>query len=406
MRRILIVSMLALLLLPNSGQAAQPASESLGWRGDASGRYPDAQPPVTWSIEKNLKWRASVGTSNSSPIVVGDKILLMAEPDVLLCVDRATGRLLWQQSSRFADLPPAARPPNAPHYETSCGYTTPTPVCDGNNIYVLLGNGIVASYTLAGQRNWITWLPAEQTSTYGRSSSPILAGDVLVAPVSHLHGIDRKTGALMWEAKSVPTAYGTPLVIELDKMTTVVTSTGFAVRASDGVILAKNLGSLVYGSPVADGDTVYFVGPELTAVKLSLAGEKVLSKRLFDESLDGEYIASPVLDNGLLHTITSNAIYVVIDAQTGKLVSEPKTLELPPAGDSKPDGPTTYPSPTLAGGMLYLSNTRGETFVIRARKDYEEISRNRLPGGSLACPVFAGKQLFLRGGKELFCIEQ
>src|SRR5258706_222922 len=118
---------LALLTLPTAGRAADPKSQSLGWRSDASGRYPDAEPPTSWSIEKNLKWRASVGTSNSSPIVVGDKILLMAEPDMLLCLDRATGRLLWQQSSRFADLPPAAQPAKAPHYETSCGDTTPTP---------------------------------------------------------------------------------------------------------------------------------------------------------------------------------------------------------------------------------------------------------------------------------------
>src|SRR5205823_11939492 len=101
MLRIPIALVLALLMLPTAGRAADPKSQSLGWRGDASGRYPDTEPPISWSIEKNLKWRASVGTSNSSPIVVGDKILLMAEPDMLLCLDRATGRLLWQQSSRF-----------------------------------------------------------------------------------------------------------------------------------------------------------------------------------------------------------------------------------------------------------------------------------------------------------------
>jgi outer membrane protein assembly factor BamB len=404
MIRIPMFSVLALMLLMNSGRAADPAPQSFGWRGDTSGRYPDAKPPTTWSIEKNLKWRLKVGASNSAPVVAGDKVLLMAEPDKLLCLERATGQLLWEQTSAMADLAPAARPAEAPHYETSCGYTTPTPVCDGKVVYVLLGNGIVASYTLSGQRNWITWLPAEQTSPYGRSSSPILAGDVLIAPMSHLHGIDRKTGKLLWEAKGVESAYGTPVVVDLSGTAMVITPGGFAVRASDGKVLAKDLGSLMYGSPVAEGNTVYFVGPELTAVKLSLAGDKVSVKRLFDENLDGEYMASPVLHDGLLFTITTSAIYVVIDAKTGKPVFEPRTLELLPAGDPKTGAPTVYPSPTLAGGMLYLSNTGGETFVLRAGKAYEEISRNRLPSGCPACPVFAGGQMFLRGETELYCI--
>ncbi len=394
------------MLIMNVARAAESMPQIFGWRRDTSGRYADAQPPTTWSTEKNIKWRLKVGASNSAPVVAGDKLVLMAEPDKVLCLERATGQLLWEQTSTIADIAPAARPAEMPRYETSCGYTTPTPLCDGKDVYILLGNGIVASYTLEGRRNWMTWLAAEPTTAYGRSSSPVLAGDVLIAPMSHLHGIDRKTGKLLWEDKEVDSAYGTPVVVDLNGTAIVVTPSGFALRPADGKILAKNLGSLLYGSPVVEGTTVYFVGPELTAVTLSLTGEKLSFKRLFDELLDGEYIASPILNDGLLHTITSSAIYVVIDAKTGKPVVEPKTLELLPAGDSKPGGPTTYPSPALAGGMLYLSNTDGETFVIRAGKTYEEIARNQLPKGSPASPVFAGKQMFLRGAKEVYCIEQ
>ncbi|MDB5333110.1 MAG: hypothetical protein JWP03_4261, partial [Phycisphaerales bacterium] len=71
------------------------------------------------------------------------------------------------------------------------------------------------------------------------------------------------------------TAYGTPAVVDLGNTPVVVTPTGYAVRASDGKVLAKDLGHLEYASPLADRDTVYFVGPELTAVKLTLAGDKL-----------------------------------------------------------------------------------------------------------------------------------
>ncbi|MDB5333111.1 MAG: Pyrrolo-quinoline quinone repeat-containing protein [Phycisphaerales bacterium] len=180
----------ALLIGYATARSAEPTAP-VGWRGDGSGRYAQSQPPHSWSEKTNIAWRTKVGQGSSSPVVVGDKILLLSEPDKLLCLERATGRLLWEQSSGFADLPPNARPAKLPRYETSCGYTTPTPICDGANNYVVIGNGIVASYTLSGERNWIVWLSAEQTSAYGRSASPMLAGEVLIAPVSDLYGLDR-----------------------------------------------------------------------------------------------------------------------------------------------------------------------------------------------------------------------
>jgi len=104
-------------------------------------------------------------------------------------------------------------------------------------------------------------------------------------------------------------------------------------------------------------------------------------------------------------TLNSAAVYSVVDAQKGTLVFEPKTLELPPAGEPKTGSPTAYPSPALAGGFLYLANTGGDCLVVAAKRTYEKVARNKLPAGSSACPVIAEKQLLLRSGKELFCIE-
>ena len=339
----------------------------VGWRGDSSGNYADAQPPATWSPQKNIKWRLKIGKSNSSPLVVGDKILVMAEPDKLLCLQRDTGQLLWDATSRYEDVPPGNQPAKPPKYQTSCGFTTPTPVCDGENVYVLLGNGLVASYTLAGKRNWLVWLSAEQTSPYGRSASPILAGDLLIAPMTYLHGLDRKTGKTLWEAADVDSGYGTPVVVQVDKTPIIVTATGASLRASDGKVLAHDLAYLEYPSPIADGNIVYFIGPELKAQKFHMNGDQLQTTQLFTSTLDGEYIASPVLHDGLLHAITSAAVYSVIDAKTGKTVLGPKTLQLPPAGDPKVAAATVYSSPTIAGKSVYLSNTHGEQFVLSSR---------------------------------------
>ena len=82
-----------------AGSVAAPAADAqtaghapVGWRGDGSGCLPTAQPLTQWNTNTHLRWQAEVGTGQSSPIVVADRIFLTAEPDVLLCLEAATGR--------------------------------------------------------------------------------------------------------------------------------------------------------------------------------------------------------------------------------------------------------------------------------------------------------------------------
>ena len=74
------------------------------WRGPtrdgiaASGQ----NPPVQWSETENILWKSSIpGRGHGSPTVVGNRIFLATADRVkqtqsLLCLDRHTGKLLWQ----------------------------------------------------------------------------------------------------------------------------------------------------------------------------------------------------------------------------------------------------------------------------------------------------------------------
>jgi outer membrane protein assembly factor BamB len=56
-------------------------------------------PPVSYET-KNIKWMTKVtGRSMSQPIVVGSKIFVGSGISDLLCIDKASGKLLWLQSS-------------------------------------------------------------------------------------------------------------------------------------------------------------------------------------------------------------------------------------------------------------------------------------------------------------------
>src|SRR5690349_15315013 len=60
-----------------------------GWRGDGSGRFPGATPVTEWSATKNVRWSVVVGRSYASPILTEKYVLIMSEPDLLLCLNRA-----------------------------------------------------------------------------------------------------------------------------------------------------------------------------------------------------------------------------------------------------------------------------------------------------------------------------
>lgn len=61
-------------------------------------------------------------------------------------------------------------------------------------------------------------------------------------------------------------------------------------------------------------------------------------------------------------------------------------------------------SPVLAGGNVYFCNQGGQTFVVKADKKYELVEENRLDGGFMASPAVVGDDLFLRTKTHLYAI--
>jgi len=80
------------------------AATPIGFRTDGTGRYPDANPPLHWSAEKNVVWKISLPQSNAIPVIIGERLFTTAEPCVLLCVEKSAGRILWQKESSYQQL--------------------------------------------------------------------------------------------------------------------------------------------------------------------------------------------------------------------------------------------------------------------------------------------------------------
>ncbi|MBI3830667.1 MAG: sigma-70 family RNA polymerase sigma factor [Planctomycetes bacterium] len=80
----------------------------VGWRGDGTGRFPGATPPVSWERKRDGNGYAAKGIlwmtplpnkAISSPVVVGLRIFVTCEFADLVCVDKASGKILWIRSN-------------------------------------------------------------------------------------------------------------------------------------------------------------------------------------------------------------------------------------------------------------------------------------------------------------------
>ena len=132
-----MLSCMVMLHVARAGDAALGAPEfqaslehPIGWRGDGTGRYPGANPPISWERKKHganyetkgILWMTPLPDSGvSCPIVVGSRIYITTEVADLVCLDKQSGRILWIRSNPefegYSEAERKANPLFAAHLE-------------------------------------------------------------------------------------------------------------------------------------------------------------------------------------------------------------------------------------------------------------------------------------------------
>ncbi|HEY3787257.1 MAG TPA: hypothetical protein VGL71_00325, partial [Urbifossiella sp.] len=110
------------------------------------------------------------------------------------------------------------------------------------------------------------------------------------------------------------------------------------------------------------------------------------------------YVPSPLLlGDRLYFTQLNDNLLTVLDANNGKVLIDRERL---------PKVRSFYASPIAAAGRIYFVDRTGLTLVLKAGSEVDVLAANKLDDAIDASPVAVGKQLFLRGEKYLYCIEE
>jgi len=408
------------------------------WRGpEANGVSRTAKPPVEWSEDRNIKWKVAIeGQGNASPIVWGEKVFVLTaintgrvDPSLpkpedqpkrvfgikhpntfykfeVLCLDRQTGKELWRKTARE----------HVPHEGThhDADFASASPTTDGERLYCWFGSAGMYCYDLGGKKIWQRDLgKAYVGASLGEGCSPVVyKGKVVVvrdhARQSSIEVLDARTGKTLWKKdRDEPNAWATPGVVEHSGKTQVITAASNMIRSYDldsGDIIwqCSGLTGNVTPSPIVDGDVVYcmsgYKGHSVLALPLDARGDISNSdKIIWSKDRGTPYVPSPVLYDGMLYFTQSNqSILTAVDSRTGKTLLQRSRI---------PGVSNIYSSPVGADGRVYFTGRNGMTVVLKRQSKLEVLATSKLDDEFNASPAMAGRQLFLRGRKSLYCIE-
>ncbi|MCI0336580.1 MAG: PQQ-like beta-propeller repeat protein [Acidobacteria bacterium] len=427
MRRRLTLALIITILSLVTAISIVSAENWPQWRGPMlNGISNEKNLPVKWSTEENITWKLELPAwSGATPIIWGNYIFLnMSEGGVtrksvvgnllLWCLDRTKGEVLWKKPLGSGDV--VLRKQNM---------SSPSPVTDGRNVWVLTGTGVLKCFDFKGNEIWAREIQKDYGRfglNWGFASSPLLYEDSLYIPV--LHGmktddpsyilrINKATGKTVWRSErptqaiqESPDAYITPALLKNGGTLELIISGGDCVTGHDlatgkelwrayGLNPDNNGAYRIVNSPVV-ADGMIYAGSKYRpylALRAGGRGDVTDTHRAWVIE-NGPDVPTPVIDGKYLYMVRDNGVFMCLDSKTGKEIYAQQRLK-----------PGIYsPSPVLADGKIYATNEEGLTTVIKAGPQFEILSENALNDYCLSSPAISEGQIFIRTAGHLYCI--
>jgi outer membrane protein assembly factor BamB len=266
MKNVIVIVMAAWLASFSCG--AEPRLAWPRFRGpNGSGVADDQVPPVRFGPELNVKWKVSVPSGLSSPIVVGEKLILTAFDQgklYTIAYQCSDGKEVWRTEALAKQIEPHLKGEGSP--------AASTPVSDGQRIVSYFGSCGLICYDLEGKELWRYEMPLAVTwGNFGSGVSPILADGLVVLVRDELKGsrilaVNAADGKLSWQtARQSMVAYCTPCVWDTPGGKQVVVAglgrmIGYDLNTGDEKWFAGGMPAGPCASPLVADGTLFFAG--------------------------------------------------------------------------------------------------------------------------------------------------
>src|SRR5512133_716598 len=348
------------------------------WRGprlDGSSR--ETNLPVHWSATNNITWRTELpGAGHASPIVWEDHVFTVTalpanQERLLLCLNRAEGKVLWQKTVLTASL-------ESRHSLNS--YASSTPATDGRLVYIAFLDGkqmFAAAYDFNGNQKWAVY-PGPFASMHGFCSSPILYRDKVILNGDHdgesyLVALSREDGRALWKTprENHTRSYCAPLIREMAGRMQMVLSgdkcvasydpdTGRQTWVIDGPI------EQFVASPVYEESSglVFITGgfPDhhILAIRPDGIGNVTQTHIAWRTTQGAAYVPSPIIEGPYFLVVSDSGVAHCFEAKTGNLAWKERLGE-------------QHASLVSAEGRIYCLNDKGVVNVVKVGKEFERL---------------------------------
>jgi hypothetical protein len=420
----------AWLALASSAPAAVGAwTQFRGPTGD--GQAGEAEPPLRWSETSNVVWKVRIpGRGRSGPVVLGSRIWLTTAmekgvrrtrigPDDMqvaefvslraVCVDKATGRSLWETT--LFDV----NEPDPVHWLNS--WATPTPAVEAGRVYCDFGTfGTACLEADTGKVLWKRRMALDHQ--VGPGASPVLYKDLLILARDgrdrqFVAALDKRTGEIAWSTDRPPInasspnlkkSFSTPLLIEAAGRTQLLAPSAhwmvsydpgsgreyWRARHGDGFSIGT---SPVYGQGLAFFGTGCFK-PVLHAVRVDGEGDVTATHLVWKTLKQVPVMSSAVLVGRELTWVSDDGMATCAEAPTGQVLWQERL------------GGPTLASPIAARERIYFFRQDGRSVVVKAGRVFEKLAENALEGTVIATPAMVERALYYRTDTDLYRLEE
>ena len=416
------------------------------WRGpDATGVASTGTPPIRWNDQSNIRWKFPiVGEGSSTPIIWKNQVFILSAVEtnrrdnslatihpeaktipskqvfefVVWSLDRRNGDVLWKRVVAES-VPFEGRHP-------STTYAAASPTTDGKRLYVSFGSYGIFCLSLQGDLIWKKDLGQMRTRRgWGEAVSPVHHNGKLVVmwdqeDQSEIFVLNDSNGSVIWKKlRDEPTTWATPLIATIDGQTQLITNGTNAVRSYDlenGNIIWETAGTTLNAIPCPvryknhvicmggyQGNDAFSIDLRSKGkINASVIGPRQAIKWRIQQHTP--YVPSPLITGHRVYfTKSLNAILNCFNAESGKPIF--KTAKGYPLPIRLPQLKQMYGSPVATQEYIFLTSREGTTLVLKNADHFEIIATNSLSEEIDASPAIVGNQIFLRGKRNLYCIE-